>query len=116
MGAMGGPPITGDPFFTAVTCGQDVEFTDLTGTETILMLCTAFNGTAPLTQEVYEDGVLIPGASFPYTIVGANDDAFGTYTFVLSTERCGTDTAVTNILRQGQLFELGIPYQILSLF
>ena len=105
---MGGPPIMGDPFFTTVTCGQDVEFTDLIGTETILMQCTAFNGTQPLTMEVYKDGVLIPGAGFPYVITGANDDAFGTYTFVLSTERCGMATEVTRILRQGQLFELNI--------
>ena len=105
MGAMAGPPIMGDPFFTIVTCGQDVEFTDLLGTTTILMLCTAFNGTQPLTTEVYKDGVLIPGAGFPYVIVGANRDAFGTYSFVLSTERCGSDIAVSRIFRQGQFME-----------
>ena len=102
---MGGPPIMGDPFFTTVTCGQDVQFIDLPGTTTILMQCTAFNGTQPLTMEVYKDGVLIPGAGFPFTIVGANDGVFGTYTFVLSTEKCGADTAVTNIFRQGQFLE-----------
>ena len=100
-----GPPPMGGPF-TTVTCGQDVTFPDLTGTEFILMECTAFNGTPPLTMEVYKDGVLIPGAGFPYTITGADRDVFGTYTFVLSTESCGTDTAVINVLRQGQLFEL----------
>ena len=96
-----GPPPVANPFFTTVTCGQDVTFPDLTGFETILMLCTAFNGTAPLTMEVYKDGVLIPGAGFPYTIVRADRDAFGTYTFVLSTERCGSASAVSRILRQG---------------
>ena len=102
-----GPPPVGGPF-TTVTCGQDVSFPDLTGTEFILMECTAFNGTPPLTMKVYKDGELIPGAGFPYTIVGADRDALGTYTFVLSTEQCGSDTAVINVLRQGQLFELNI--------
>ena len=95
-----GPPPVGGPF-TTVTCGQDVTFPDLTGTEFILMECTAFNGTSPLTMEVYKDGVLIPGAGFPYTIAGADRDAFGTYTFVLSTEVCGSASAVSRILRQG---------------
>ena len=94
------------PFFILVTCGQDIEVPDLTGTTTILMSCTSFNGSNPLTMQVYKDGELIPGAGFSYSIAGANRDAFGTYTFVLSTEKCGRDVAVTRILRQGQLFEL----------
>ena len=106
MEPMGPPPVAGP--FTTVTCGQDVTFPDLTGTEFILMECRAFNGTPPLTMAVYKDGELIPGASFPYTIAGADRDAFGTYTFVLSTEICDTDTAVINVLRQGQLFKLNI--------
>ena len=106
MEPMGPPPVAGP--FTTVTCGQNVTFTDLTGTEFILLECTAFNGTQPLTMAVYKDGELIPGASFPYIIAGADRDAFGTYTFVLSTEICGTDTAVINVLRQGQLFKLNI--------
>ena len=100
-----GPPPVGGPF-TTVTCGQDVSFPDLTGTEFILMECTAFNGTPPLTMAVYKDGELIPGAGFPYVIVGADRDAFGTYTFVLSAEFCGTDTAVINVLRQGRFLGL----------
>ena len=93
------------PFFISVTCGQDVEVPDLTGAATILFNCVPFNGTNPSNQ-VYKDGELISGAGFPtYTIAGANRDAFGTYTFELSTEKCGRATAVTRILRQGQLFE-----------
>ena len=49
-------------------------------------------------MQVYKDGELVPGASFPYTIIGADIEAFGTYTFVLSTEKCGRDTPVTRIL------------------
>ena len=94
------------PFFISVTCGQDIEVADLTGAATILMSCFSFNGSEPLTMQVYKDGELIPDAGFPHTIIGADRGAFGTYTFVLSTEKCGRDTAVTRILRQGQLFEL----------
>ena len=100
-----GPPPVANPFFTLLTCGQDVTFTDLTGTAIILMVCTAFNGTQPLTMEVYKDGELIPGAGFPYTILGADSNAFGTYSFVLSTEKCGSDIAVSRILRQGQFMK-----------
>ena len=102
MEPIGNPIVT--PFFISVTCGQDVVAPDLTGAATILMSCYSFNGSEPLTQQVYKDGELISGAAFPYTIVGADRDAFGAYTFVLSTEKCGIDTAVTRILHQGQLF------------
>ena len=104
MEPIGNPSVS--PFFVQGTCGQDIEVADLTGTETILMMCSPFNGSEPLTMEVYKDGELIPGASFPYSIIGADSSAFGTYTFVLSTEKCGGDMAVTRILRQGQLFEI----------
>ena len=87
-----------------MTCGQDIEVPDLTGTATILMNCVAFNGSDPLTMQVYKNGELIPGAGFRYTIVSATDDDFGTYTFVLSTEGCGSTSAVSRILRQGKPF------------
>ena len=90
------------PLFISLTCGQDIEVPDLTGTKTILINCAPFNGSYPLTMEVYKDGELIPGAGFPYAIIGANREAFGTYAFVLSTEKCGSDVAVSRILRQGQ--------------
>ena len=95
----GGPVVS--PFFISMTCGQDVEVPDLTGTATILINCIIFNGSNPLTTQVYKDGELIPGASFPYTIISAGREAFGTYSFVLSTEACGSDIAVSRILRQG---------------
>ena len=103
MEPIGNPSVS--PFFISGICGQDIKVPDLTGIATILMNCSPFNGSEPLTMEVYKDGELISGAGFPYIIVGADRDAFGTYTFVLSTEKCGRDTAVTRILRQGQLFE-----------
>ena len=102
-----GDPL-GTPFFISLTCGQDIKVPDLTGTTTILMNCALFNGSDPFTMEVYKDGKLIRDTGFPYTIVGADKDAFGTYIFVLSTKKCGGDIAVTRILRQGQLFELSL--------
>ena len=99
MEPVGSPVVS--PFFISLTCGQDVEVPDLTGTATILINCVIFNGSDPLTMQVYKDGELIPGASFPYTIIGADREAFGTYSFVLSTEICGSDIAVSRILRQG---------------
>ena len=99
------PPIDNpsvSEYFISLTCGQDVEVLDLTGITTIYMICNPWNGSAPLTTQVYKDGELIPGAGFPYTIVGADREAFGTYAFVLSTEKCGSDVAVSRILRQGQ--------------
>ena len=106
MEPIGNPSVS--DFFIAASCGQDIKVTDLTGTATILINCAPFNGSGPLTMEVYKDGELILGAGFPYKIVGADREAFGTYTFVLSTENCGRDTAVTRILQQGQLFELSL--------
>ena len=103
MEPIGNPSVS--QFFISGTCGQDIEVPDLIGTATILMSCAPFNGSDPLTMRVYKDGELISGAGFPYTILGADRDAFGTYTFELSTEKCGRDTAVTRILRQGQSFE-----------
>ena len=104
MEPIGNPSVS--QFFISGSCGQDIEVPDLTGTATVLMNCAAFNGSEPLNMSVYKDGEIIPGAGFPYTIIGADRDAFGTYTFVLSTEKCGRDMAVTRILRQGQLFEI----------
>ena len=103
MEPIGNPVVS--PFFISASCGQDIEVPDLTGVATILINCVIFNGSYPFTVKVYKDGELIPGAGFPYTIVGADREAFGTYTFVLSTEKCGRATAVTRILCQGQLFE-----------
>ena len=100
MEPVGDPSVS--PFFISLTCGQDIEVPDLTGTAAILMNCAPFNGSEPLTQQVYKDGELIPRAGFPNTIVGADREAFGTYAFVLSTEKCGSDVAVSRILRQGQ--------------
>ena len=94
-----GPP-TVTPFFVSITCGQDAEITSLEPVFSLIIQCSIFNGSDPVPQ-VFKDGVLI-GNSFPLTIVSPTDDDFGTYTFVLTTERCGSTQAVSRIIHQGQ--------------
>ena len=91
------------PISISLTCGQDVEVPTLMGVATVLIQCTPgqYNGSDPLTMQVYKDGELIPGSTSPYKIVSPTDDDFGTYTFVLSTENCGSASAVSRILCPG---------------
>ena len=86
--------------FISLTCGQDAELPSLQGVFTLIIQCTIFSGSDPV-PAVFKDGVLISN-SFPLTISSPSDDDFGTYTFSLSTEFCGTTTAVSRIIRQGQ--------------
>lgn len=69
----------------------------------LIINCEAFNGSEPFVQEIYKDGALIQnGTSLSLLDTSPSDDSFGTYTFALSTEKCGTTTAVSRIIRQGQ--------------
>ena len=99
------PPPTGDPVvfpdFIALTCGQDATVESLTGA-TLSLACSVFNGS-DFTLELYKDGSLISN-TLSYDSIPASDDDFGTYTFRIS-NKCGEDTAVTRILRQGQFLE-----------
>ncbi len=95
-----GPP-TVNPFFISLTCGQDVTVGSLAGVVSLYIGCQAFNGSEPLVTEIYKDGELIGGTGFTFTMLPPSDDDFGTYTFALSTEKCGTTTAVSRIIRQG---------------
>ena len=89
------------PAFILITCGQDTVVPTLQGVFILIIQCRVYNGSAPV-PAVFKDGVLI-GNSFPLTILSPSDDDFGTYTFSLSTEFCGIATAVSRILRLGQL-------------
>ena len=61
-----------------------------------------------MVAEVFKDGKLISnnveliGITLTLTIIPPSDDDFGTYTFALSTEGCGSTSAVSRIIRQGQ--------------
>ena len=96
------------PFSISLTCGQNVEVPTLTGVGSVSMQCAPSNESAHLTMQVYKDGKLIPGGTSPYTILSPTDDDFGTYTFVLSSDKCGSPSAVSRILRQGQF--LAFPF------
>ena len=72
----------------------------LQGVATLLFQCNIFNGSEPV-SEIFKDGVRIRDG-FSLIISPASDDDFGTYTFGLSTECCGSAMAVSRIIRQGQ--------------
>ena len=96
-----GPP-TVSPFFISLTCGQDITVETLVGVASLSIGCAAFNGSQPLVMKVFKDGELIVGMTgFTFIMLPPSDDDFGTYTFALSTEKCGTATAVSRIIRQG---------------
>ena len=97
------PPII-LPFLISLTCGQDVIIPSnisLARVGILSITCQPFNGSEPLYQKVFKDGVLI--GSFRQSSLGIfqpDDDDFGTYTFVLSTKECGHTFRVSRI-RQG---------------
>ena len=96
-----GPP-TVSPFFISLTCGQDITVESLVGVASLSIGCQAFNGSEPLITEVFKDGERIEDMmGFTFTMLPPSDDDFGTYTFALSTEKCGTTTAVSRIIHQG---------------
>ena len=98
------PPL-GEPIvlrgFISLTCGQDVIVPTFIGVSTLILSCSVFNGSAPLTSKIFKDGVLISN-SFPQLYISPNDSNYGTYTFVVSNEWCGYASAVSRILRQSK--------------
>ena len=89
------------PSFILLTCGQDITVQNFDGIFTLSLQCSIFNGTGITTRQVFKDGELISNGSFSLTLAPPNEDSFGTYAFVLSTEGCGSAIAVSRILRQG---------------
>ena len=95
-----GEPIV-TPFFISMGCGQDVAVDSLATVTNLIINCQPFNGSDPLIQEVYKDGELIQRKiSLSLLFTSPSDDNFGTYTFALSTEKCGTVIAVSRIVRK----------------
>ena len=89
------------PTFVSLACGQDVILASFAQVTTLSITCTVHNGTDPLTREIYKDGVLVNN-NFPLTITSPRDNSsFGTYTFLLSSRNCSSDSAVSRVLRQG---------------
>ena len=52
------PPVLVPPV-VILTCGQDAILPTLEGLHFIVIECEKFNGTYPLSQEIFRDGVLI---------------------------------------------------------
>ena len=99
-------PPTGIPTvlrgFITLTCGQDVIVPTFMGVSALFISCLVFNGTEPLTFSVVKDGVLLNSkSSFTQFYVSPNESSYGTYTFTVSSEKCGHASAVSRILRQG---------------
>ena len=94
-------------FLVSFGCGQDVEVESFATVISLIINCEAFNGSEPFVQEIYKDGELIQnGTSLSLLDTSPSDDSFGTYTFALSTKKCGSTTAVSRIIRQGQFSRL----------
>ena len=103
------PPLTPALTFDTsiiLTCGEDVTVTSLVGVTVVSFLCYVFNGSQPLTWKVYKDGELTQYNSTPVVINNPTDSDYGTYTFVLSSTHCGSTSAVSRLLQQGQLLHL----------
>ena len=63
--------------------------------------CTVFNGSEPWTVSIYKDGELANYTGPTFTINNPTDEIFGTFTFIVTTEHCGSATAISRILRTG---------------
>ena len=94
-----------NPFLISLTCGQDITVETLVGVSIIIIECSIFNGSEQFSYKVFKDGGLIPSThSLDLHIFSPSNDDFGTYTFVASTEGCGSAVAVSRIIRQGQFW------------
>ena len=93
------------PTVISLTCGQNITIETLVGVASLVIQCIL---SFPLTTaEVYKDGELVSN-NFSLTITPASNADFGTYTFVASTEGCGSTSAVSRILRKGQFYKIYI--------
>lgn len=73
----------------------------------MIFTCDIYNGSIPLIKTVYKDdprsrNTMVVGTAFPFTINRPNDNHYGTYTFVVSSENCDAARAVSRILQAGQ--------------
>ena len=109
-------PPTNDPMVSlesvSLTCGQEVFVENLTGVSLNIQCKFLYNGSEPLTYEVYKNGVVYKGGVlskkvFSLTIFPASNDDYGEYTFVALTEFCGLTFVMSRVIAvmyAGQLF------------
>ena len=85
------------PFIASLTCGQNIILPS-SGVDTVLISCVVFNGSVPITTEVFKNGVSIGDGFSGFMISPFTNSDFGNYTFVASTKKCGSASAVSWIL------------------
>ena len=101
-------PKAKEPVLDFVECGQDLILLNLKA-DIVSLFCQVQNDSDLLINEIFKDGLLINGSyylgynGFFLSFRDFDNNIFGTYTFVVSTERCGYDFAVSRILHPGQL-------------
>jgi len=89
------------PGFINIECGQELTVEPLTIPTTLSLSCSVFNGSNFHGKEIYKDGILISN-SFSMNIYNVQDDEiYGTYTFRVTTKKCGSDEAISRIFCQG---------------
>ena len=99
--------------FVRVECGKNIEIvpSSLIFPTYLSLMCT-ISGSDINSTEIYKDGILIRDVFsgryifsqrfFLQRIIIMNaSDIYGTYTFRLVTTNCGSDVAITRILRLG---------------
>ena len=89
------------PTFIQLTCGEDVTVYSIQNITVISFSCTVFNGSEPLTMSIYKDGKLT-NYTAPFIISNPTDETYGTFTFVVSSEHCGSASMVSRLLQRGQ--------------
>ena len=83
------PPTISLPSFVFLTCGQNVTLSS-TRVASLTISCAVFNGSVPITTEVFKNG-----GRFSVTVSSFDNSDFGNYTFVASTRKCGSTSAVS---------------------
>ena len=86
-----------------LTCGENVTIKSLVNITVISFVCNVFNGTQPLTMSIYKDDNLTSYTGV-FSINNPTDDDYGTYTFVVTSEHCGSAIAVTTLRQEGQFW------------
>ena len=89
------------PTFIQLTCGQNITVDSFIYITVISFSCTVFNGSEPWTLSIYKDGELTNYTGPTFTINNPTDEIFGTFTFVVVTEHCGSAMVISRILQTG---------------
>jgi len=83
-------------------CGQEIVVMQPITFPVILYLsCSVHNGSGVNGKLLYKDSVLLRDDITSTIQVDNEDDLYGTYTFRVTTDYCGSTQAVTRILYQG---------------